>query len=86
LGGSTLRLAITFLAMIASLLTFGYALWTIKRIFFGKLPESLSSAKDPSMWALAPMFALCTLSIVIGIYPFLLDRAVEFLRIALGGA
>ncbi len=72
--------------MLASLLTFGYALWTMKRIFFGKLPESLSGARDPSMMALAPMFVLCILSIIIGIYPFLLDRAVEFLRIALGGA
>jgi len=86
LGGSTIRFAITFLAMLASLLTFGYALWTMKRIFFGKLPDSLSNARDPSLMALAPMFGLCALSVVIGIYPFLLDRAVEFLRIALGGA
>jgi NADH-quinone oxidoreductase subunit M len=85
-GGSSIRLAITFLAMLASLLTFGYALWTMKRIFFGKLPEGLSAARDPPLSALAPMFVLCALSIIIGIYPFLLDRAVAFLRIAIGGA
>jgi len=85
LTGSTLRFVLSLLAMLASLLTFGYALWTMKRIFFGKLPDSLSEARDPSLMALAPMFILCVLSIVIGIYPFLLDRAVEYLRIVLGG-
>ena len=86
LGGSPLRFALAFLAMLASLLTFGYALWTMKRIFFGKLPDGLDGAKDPSLMALAPMFALCVLSIVVGIYPFLLDRAVDFFRMAIGGA
>ncbi len=86
LSGSILRFALAFLAMLASLLTFGYALWTMKRIFFGKLPDNLAEAKDPSIWALAPMFALCALSIIIGIYPFLLDRAADFFRIAIGGA
>jgi NADH-quinone oxidoreductase subunit M len=82
---SSVAFLLSFLAMLASLLTFGYALWTMKRIFFGGLPDSLSGARDPSIWALAPMIALCALSIIIGVYPFLLDRAAELIRLLLTG-
>ena len=35
-------LALSILAVISTILTASYALWTMKRVFFGKLPESLS--------------------------------------------
>ena len=86
LNASSLRFLLSPLSIIASLLTFGYALWTMKRIFFGKLPEGMSSVKEPSKSTLAPMVILSIVSIFLGIYPFLFDRTIEFLRMVVGGA
>ena len=83
--GSSLRLFLSFLSLLASLLTFGYALWTVKRIFFGKLPPHLQEVKEPGGSVLYPMLALCVLSVALGIFPFLLDRTVELLRATAGG-
>jgi len=84
--GSSLRFYLSLLATIASLLTFGYALWAMKRIFFGKLPDGLAQVKEPSKMALGPMVVLAVVSVVLGIYPFVIDRTVELLRAVVGGA
>jgi NADH-quinone oxidoreductase subunit M len=75
LGGaySNYWLVLSALAVIATLVTASYALWTMKRVFFGKLPDSLSSVREGSVYMLAPLLFLAALTILLGVFPQLVD-------------
>ena len=68
-----LWLVLSFLAVVSTIITASYALWTMKRVFFGKLPEGLSSVKEGSAYMLAPIIFLAALTILLGIFPGLVD-------------
>lgn len=71
---SMLRIALSFLAVVSTALTAGYSLWAVRRIFFGPLPTELANVKE-APWAItAPMLVLCAISIIIGIFPDLVER------------
>lgn len=74
--GSTARIVTFALAMIATAITASYLLWSIKRIFYGRVNEGLEHAKDGSYYMLAPMFFLAILTIIIGIYPEMLTQII----------
>jgi len=61
---------ITAIAVTATVLTVGYALRTVRRVFFGqiKIKGSLKPSEAPSIM-LAPIIILAILSIILGIYP-----------------
>jgi len=67
--GSTLKIIVFSLAISSTVLTGGYILWMIKRIFFGRLQEGLEKVKEGSLYMTVPMMALALFTIVIGIYP-----------------
>ncbi|MBE43747.1 MAG: formate hydrogenlyase [Thaumarchaeota archaeon] len=67
--GSMLRIIVFGLALSTTVLTAGYLLWMIKRIFFGKLAAGLEKVKEGSLYMTVPMMMLALLTIVIGIYP-----------------
>ena len=67
--GSTLRMVLFGLGLVATVLTMSYILWMLKRVFFGKLPENLTNVKEGSWYMTAPMMVLAGFSIVLGIYP-----------------
>ncbi len=67
--GSTARLVLFGLGMIATAITASYILWSIKRIFYGNVKEELTHTKEGSWYMRAPMIFLAILTIVIGIYP-----------------
>ena len=67
--GSTLRMLMFGLGLVATALTMSYILWMLKRVFFGKLPENLSNVKEGSWYMVAPMMLLAGFTIVLGIYP-----------------
>ncbi|MBM3897312.1 MAG: NADH-quinone oxidoreductase subunit M [Thaumarchaeota archaeon] len=71
-SGAQDRLIITGLALATTPLTAGYTLWTMKRVFFGKLPPNLANVKDPSAAITIPLLFLAALSMVLGIYPDLI--------------
>jgi NADH-quinone oxidoreductase subunit M len=71
---SMLRLVISVLAVISTALTAGYSLWAIKRIFFGKLPAELEHVKDPPWTVTVPLMVLGITSLVIGIYPDIVEH------------
>jgi NADH-quinone oxidoreductase subunit M len=75
LGGSTAQiwLVISILAVLSTALTSTYALWTMKRVFFGKLPENLSKVTERSGYMLAPIIFLAALTILLGVFPSLID-------------
>ena len=70
---------ILFCAIIMTVLTVGYSLWTVRRIFFGPLAEGMEDVKEGSMLMLVPMAVFAVISIVIGVYPRLvLDYLLPF--------
>jgi NADH-quinone oxidoreductase subunit M len=61
--------ALAVVAILSTILTIGYTLWAMRRIFYGPLPENLSKVSEASPLMTIPMIALCVLSIILGIYP-----------------
>ncbi len=82
---SMIRLVVFGLALATTILTAGYILWMIKRIFFGKLPEGMEKVKEAPLYMTAPMMALALMTILIGIYPEMFTGTiVPFMRSILG--
>jgi NADH-quinone oxidoreductase subunit M len=83
--GSTLRMVIFGLGLVATVLTMSYILWMLKRVFFGKLPENLSKVKEASWYMLTPMMVLTGFTIVLGIYPdIFFDKIIPYMNGVLG--
>jgi len=60
-------------------LTVGYSLWTVRRIFFGPLAEGMEDVKEAPMLMLIPMIVLAVTAVVLGVYPKLvLDYLLPF--------
>jgi NADH-quinone oxidoreductase subunit M len=69
----TAWLVVSILAVISTIVTASYALWTMKRVFFGKLPAELSEIKQGSYYMLAPIIFLAAVTILLGVLPNLVD-------------
>jgi NADH-quinone oxidoreductase subunit M len=83
--GSTLRMVIFGLGLVATVLTMSYILWMLKRVFFGKLPENLSNVKEASWYMLTPMMVLAGFTVVLGIYPdIFFDKIIPYMNGVLG--
>ena len=68
------KMIITGIALATTALTAGYALWTMKRVFFGNLPKNLENVKEGGLTVTAPLIFLVILTIVLGIYPSLVTE------------
>jgi NADH-quinone oxidoreductase subunit M len=64
-----IKIITIIVGILLSVLTAGYGLWTIRKIFYGELPEFLSGARDPDWKMLSPIVLMIVLAILIGIYP-----------------
>ncbi len=83
--GSLARIVVFSLAMVATAITASYILWSIKRIFYGKVREGLEHTREGSYYMLGPMIFLAILTIVIGIYPDMLTSiVVPYMKDVLG--
>ena len=83
--GSTLRMVLFGLGLLATVLTMSYILWMLKRVFFGKLPENLSNVKDGNWYMTAPMMVLAGFTIVLGIYPdIFFEKIIPYMNGVLG--
>jgi NADH-quinone oxidoreductase subunit M len=71
---SMLRLTLSILGVISTAITAGYSLWTVKRIFFGKLPDELSNVTDPPITVIGPLLVLSIVSVLLGVFPDLIER------------
>jgi len=71
---SMTRVALSFLGVISTALTAGYSLWAIRRIFFGELPSELTNVKEAPWTMTAPLLVLCAISVILGIFPDLVER------------
>ncbi|MGA2784684.1 MAG: NADH-quinone oxidoreductase subunit M [Candidatus Bathyarchaeia archaeon] len=73
-ANSMLRIGLSFLAVVSTALTAGYSLWAVRRIFFGKLPPELVAVKEAPLTMTIPVLVLATISIVIGIFPDIVEH------------
>jgi len=71
---SMLRIGLSILGVISTAITAGYSLWAVKRIFFGKLPEELGNVTEPPITVTGPLLVLAIVSVVLGIFPDLVER------------
>jgi NADH-quinone oxidoreductase subunit M len=83
---SMLRLVLSSLGVMSTAITAGYSLWAVKRIFFGKLPDALSGVKEAPITVTGPMIVLAVLSVVLGIFPDLVERLLlPAVKVIIGG-
>lgn len=69
LADSIDKLIVAVVAIIMTVVTVGYALWTVKRVFFGPLPDHLKEVKEAPLIMTAPLLTLAAISVILGIYP-----------------
>ena len=60
-SGSTSKLILTALALAGTPITAGYALLTMRKVFFGELPKNFEKIKDPSLYMTVPLLFLLSL-------------------------
>jgi NADH-quinone oxidoreductase subunit M len=71
---SMLRVALSFMGVASTALTAGYSLWAVRRIFFGALPPELGNVKEAPLKMTVPILVLSAISIVIGIFPDVVEH------------
>jgi NADH-quinone oxidoreductase subunit M len=83
---STLRIALSVLGVVSTAITAGYSLWAVKRIFFGKLPDALSSVTEAPFTVTGPLLVLAVVSLVLGVFPDVVERMLlPAVRVIVGG-
>ena len=83
--GSTIRMITFGLGLVATVLTMSYILWMLKRVFFGKLPNTLTNVKEASWYMTAPMMVLAGFTVVLGIYPdIFLEQIIPYMSGVVG--
>jgi len=70
------RVFLTALAVVASILTAGYGLWTVRRVFYGQLSERVKDAKEGPALMVGPILVLAAIAIILGVYPTLASKIV----------
>ena len=60
---------VALVALISTALTVAYTTWTMRRIFYGPLPDHLAEVKEAPTMMLLAMVLLIAFSVILGIYP-----------------
>ena len=76
---------VALISLISTALTVAYTFWTVRRIFFGPLPEHLKDVKEAPPMMIIPMVILCVISILVGLYPgLILDSMLTVIQSLVG--
>jgi len=70
------RVFVTALAVVASILTAGYGLWMVRRVFYGQLSERVKDAKEGPALMVGPILILAAIAIILGVYPTVASKIV----------
>jgi len=73
-GISSGKFLITLIAIISTVITAGYYLWFLWRVFFGTTPKTLEGTKEASWMLRIPIIVLAATAFVLGIWPDLILR------------
>nr|MDO8098403.1 NADH-quinone oxidoreductase subunit M [Candidatus Njordarchaeota archaeon] len=85
LTGSSLYFILGILGVVASIISAGYMLRFMWKVFLGPLPQKWRGAKEPPTSMLSPMLALAALLIVFGIFPSLALQVIGPTAIGIAG-
>ncbi|MHC1627543.1 MAG: complex I subunit 4 family protein, partial [Candidatus Nezhaarchaeales archaeon] len=77
LAGEAFKILMALIAIIATVLTFAYALWSIRKILFGQTPPQLNGAKEAALSLLAPLIVMALLSLFLGLYPTIFTKEIN---------
>jgi NADH-quinone oxidoreductase subunit M len=73
------QLVVAVVAIIMTVLTVGYSLWTVRRVFYGSLAEGMENVKEAGLEYLLPLALFALMAVVLGVYPRLVtDYLVPF--------
>ena len=90
LGAFPVHRVLTILAMFGVVLTAGYILWMLQRVFFGPDKPRFSEVSDASFIETVPLVAMVAAIVIIGVYPAFLTNyfrlGVEPISALLGAA
>jgi len=70
------RVTVTAVAIVASVLTAAYGLWTVRRIFFGSLGANVKDAREGPDLMVLPIIILACLAVLLGVYPTVLSKII----------
>jgi NADH-quinone oxidoreductase subunit M len=59
-------------------LSAGYLLWMLERVFFGPLKEAWNRLKDPGPLELAYTFGILTVIFIVGVAPKALSQLINY--------
>ena len=77
---------LTVLAVTAIVLTAGYILWMIQRVFWGELNERWEGIGDATAWwERAPLLAMVTVIVLVGVYPAVMLDLLETAVVPIAG-
>ena len=60
---------LAIVGLLSVLLTAGYYLWTVARIFFGEEKSEFENVRESPLTMIIPMCVQCFLLVLLGIYP-----------------
>ncbi len=62
------------IGIIMTVLTIGYGMWMVRRVFYGPLMEGLREVKEAPMAMVAPIVGFAILALILGIWPTLVTN------------
>jgi NADH-quinone oxidoreductase subunit M len=78
-GVAAEKFVLTLIAVLSTVITAGYYLWFIWRVFFGPVPKKLRTVKEGSRLLLVPIIILAATAVALGIWS---DPVLQFLTSA----
>lgn len=85
-GGLSIEFYTSLIAILSTSLTVAYTMWTVRRIFYGPLPDHLKDVKEAGPYMTIPIMVLCFISIVLGLAPgAILDPLLKAVQGLVGG-
>jgi len=67
----------TIISIISVVLTAGYILWMIQRVFYGPVKETFNGVKDADLMERVYMFALVVVIMAVGVYPAFITDVIQ---------
>ncbi|MDI9619562.1 MAG: NADH-quinone oxidoreductase subunit M [Candidatus Nezhaarchaeota archaeon] len=77
LSGEAIKVLLVVVAIVATALTFAYALWSVRRTLFGSTPQHLNGIREAKLSLLAPLVVMAVLSLLLGLYPTILTEEIN---------
>jgi len=75
-GISSGKILITTIAVFSTVITLGYYLWFVWRVFFGTTPKELENTKEASWLLYIPIVVLSAIAFALGIWPDIILRLI----------